>query len=100
MRTYNRIRVALTEMADRLDANDLKPGFLQTGGNGDNGNAPQLGDLERKGLQVQLDILQKKLNFFLQQHAIISDPSQKFTLDMQIDETQQQIQEVKAKLGL
>ncbi len=100
MRTYNRIRVALTEMADRLDANDLKPGFLQTGGNGDNGNAPQLGDLERKGLQAQLDILQKKLNFFLQQDAIISDPSQKFTLQMQIDETQQQIQEVKAKLGL
>ena len=42
----------------------------------------------------------EKLNFFLERQAVISDPSQKFSLEMQIEETQQQINEAKAKLGI
>jgi len=51
-------------------------------------------------LENQLNILQKKLNFFLERQAVTSDPSQKFTLEMQIEETQQQINEAKGKLGI
>lgn len=130
-RTFNRIRVALNEMTDDLEDDDLDPSALDGGG----GNSPEvtveqlktqiealqkdlssasdfvqsqkskgtgsdLKALEMQGYESQLNILQKKLNFFLQEQAIISDPSQKFSLRMRIEQTQQEINEVKGKLGI
>lgn len=99
-RIFNRIRVALTEMADSLEDSDLKADFLQKKIIDSTPQPSQLTPLERQGLESQLNILQKKLNYFLQQQAVISDPSQKFTLEMQIQEAQQQVDEAKAKLGI
>ncbi|MBK7870321.1 MAG: hypothetical protein IPJ74_06340 [Saprospiraceae bacterium] len=106
-RTYNRIRVALQDTVDKLEEDDLKPDALKASGTPvvvNNGNDQQvkvtISELERKGLESQLNILLKKLNFFLQQQAVINDPSQRFTLDMQIEETQQKVDEIKAKLGI
>lgn len=127
MQTFNRIRIALTELTDDLEDEDINADAYESNGRKEasvddlkhriedlqkevdksldavkspGAFASQLTDLERQGLQSQLNILQKKLNFFLERQAVISDPSQKFTLEMQIEETQQQINEAKAKLGI
>lgn len=128
MQTFNRIRIALTELTNDLEEEDINADAYERDGRQeasvedlkhriedlqkevdkslDAVNAPQqdfasrLTDLERQGIQSQLNILQKKLNFFLERQAVISDPSQRFTLEMQIEETQQQINEAKAKLGI
>lgn len=130
-RTFNRIRVALNEMTDDLDNDDLSPSALDSssGDNSEvtveqlktqiealqkdlskasdfvqsqksNASVSDFNALEMQGYENQLNILQKKLNFFLQEQAIISDPSQKFSLQMRIEQTQQEINEVKGKLGI
>ncbi len=125
--TFNRIRIALTELTNELEEEDINADAYESNGReepsvGDLKHriedlqkevdksldaikspqefASQLTDLERQGLESQLNILQKKLNFFLERQAVTSDPSQKFTLEMQIEETQQQINEAKGKLGI
>lgn len=99
-RTFNRIRIALTEITDKLELEDLLPSFFESlSANGQNNQPVNLSNLEQQGLENQLDLLQKKLNFLLAQQAILSDPAQKFTVQMQIDETQKQVDEVKSKLG-
>ncbi len=128
MRTFNRIRIALTELTNDLEDGDINPDAYEQDGRQEasvedlkhriedlqkevdksldavktpeRNFASRLTDLERQGIESQLNILQKKLNFFLERQAVISDPSQKFSLEMQIEETQQQINEAKAKLGI
>lgn len=98
-RTFNRVRIALTDVVKGLEDRDLNPKGLdtdlQTMATDDT-----LSELERQGLQNQLQLLQKKLNFFKQQLIVINDAAQKFTLEMQIEETENQIKEAKQKLGI
>lgn len=54
---------------------------------------------EQEGLQEQKEILVKKLNHFYKELAIISDSAQKFTLQMQIEEAEKKLEEVKAKIA-
>ncbi len=54
---------------------------------------------EQDGLQEQKEILVKKLNHFYKELAIISDSAQKFTLQMQIEEAEKKLEEVKAKIA-
>jgi len=100
-RTFNRIRIALTDLADRLETEDLNPDFLQLAPGGNPGNVvSNLSAIERQGLLNQLDILQKKRNFLAEQLIIINDPTQKFTVQVQVEETDRQIQDTKTKLGI
>lgn len=98
-RTLNRIRIALTDLVNKLKEEDITSGYFNKAAAASAG-ANNLSDLEREGLQNQINILQTKLNFFLQQQAIISDASQRFTLQMQIEEVQKQISDAKGKLGI
>ncbi len=98
-RTFNRVRIALTDVVKGLEDRDLNPKELDAGDQTMATNNT-LSELERQGLQNQLQLLQKKLNFFKQQLIVINDAAQKFTLEMQIEETEKQINEAKEKLGI
>lgn len=54
---------------------------------------------EQDGLLQQREILVKKLNFLRKEYAIASDPSQRFTLEMQMEEAEKKLEEVKAKIA-
>ncbi len=54
---------------------------------------------ERDGLLEQKEILVKKLNHFRKKLAITSDAAQEFNLQMQIEETEKKLEEVKAKIA-
>lgn len=99
-RTLNRIRIAVTDLVNKLKEDDITSGYFKKSTTATPAAANNLSDLEREGLENQINILQNKLNFFLQQQAILSDASQKFTLQMQIDEVQKQIIDAKGKLGI
>ena len=100
-RTFNRIRVALTDITDKLELDDLNAGYLQPEPGNNVGNVMNnISALERQGLENQIQILTQKLNFLREQQAISSDASQKFTLKMQIEEAEKQIQDAKSKLGI
>jgi len=56
--------------------------------------------LERKGLEENLNLLIEKYNFFKNARDTTSDSTQKFSLNKQLEETQKEINQVKAKLRL
>lgn len=100
-RTFNRIRVALTDITDKLELDDLNAGYLQPEIGNNVGNVTSnISALERHGLENQIQILIQKLNFLREQQAISSDASQKFMLKMQIEEAEKQIQDARSKLGI
>lgn len=95
--TLNRIRFALNSIIGDLKEEDLKPGALQpeqpAGGNG----GAYLDELERQGLEQEAELLTKKLNHFRKELALAYDSAQKFNLQEQIREIEQQLAEVKGK---
>lgn len=98
--TLNRIRYALSSIADDLEEEDLRPGALQPERPASSGNdsGAYLDELERKGLEQQAEILARKLSYFRQELAKAYDAGQKFALQEQIDETERQLREVREKL--
>jgi hypothetical protein len=100
--TLNRINYNLLSIVEELEEKDLKAGVLQP----EAPKAPQpsrsgkafLSELERQGLEQEAELLAKKLNFFKAEQVKVSDTSQKFTLQQQIEEIERQLQEVKSKL--
>lgn len=96
--SINRIRVALQELVHELEEEDVQLEQMDSPEHKDRGEVP-LSDLEREGLEKQAEILQRKLNYFRQQVAIISDTAQKFSLQIQLEEIEKELDEIKQKLG-
>ncbi|MCB0579922.1 MAG: hypothetical protein KDD10_11520, partial [Phaeodactylibacter sp.] len=98
--TLNRIRYALSSIADDLEEDDLRPGALQpqrpasSAGN----SAAYLDELERQGLEREAETLARKLNYFRDELAKAYDAGQKFALREQIAETERQLKEIREKL--
>lgn len=57
-----------------------------------------LNELNYQGIEQQAETLVRKLNFFRQELVKANDASQKFTLQEQIKETEQQLKEIAIKL--
>ncbi len=99
-RTFNRIRIALTTQVDKLEEGDLKPGFLNGQISTPASPISDLDDELRKGIQRQLDISLKRLSSLREAYAIQFDPNIKFTLQLQIENLETEINELKMKLGV
>ena len=99
--TLNRIRYALSSIADDLEEEDLRPEVLQPESTepGKSSEGMELDELERRGLEQQADILARKLSYFRQELTKAYDAGQKFALEEQIGETERQLTEIKAKLS-
>ncbi len=97
--TLNRIRFALNSITEELEEEDLKPGVLQPDSpiGGNNGGA-YLDELEKQGLEKQAETLTRKLNMFREELVKAYDSSQKFALQEQIRETEEQLKEIRGKL--
>lgn len=103
-----RIRKAALNLANGLEEEDIRPnafdahsvsnivGVTRAGSN----FASKLSDAEREGLEQQAQILQEKINYFRSQLFLISDFSQKFTLQKQLEAAEKEMAEIKGKLGL
>lgn len=96
--TINKIRVALQELVDELEIADVQLEQKLESQDKEK-RAVSLSDLERAGLENQAQILQRKLNYFRQQEAILADAAQKFSLQMQIEENEKKLNEIRQKLG-
>ena len=58
-----------------------------------------MNELERKGLQENLDLLIRKKNALQKDLTLAYDANQKFALDVQIEELEKQINDSKSKLS-
>lgn len=96
-RSLNRIRASLLDMIDGIRERDLEPSILS-------GHAPvphpgALSQLERDGLQKQLELSVGRLNALREAVAIQFDPNIKFALQTQIGQLEQEVAALKTKLG-
>ncbi len=97
--SINKIRQSLIHYIGKLKKTDLKEGVLQAATPAYDTGGADLEGLERGGLEKRAQLLQRKINFFQAEKDKLSDASQKFTLEMQIEEAQHQLDDIKKKLG-
>jgi hypothetical protein len=98
----NQIMNALLYYINDIEAEDLKAGTIGPAGKeeGATGDiAKDLSAIERESLENQAKLLQRKISF-LQEKKNTAAPSQEFSLNVQIEEAQQHLEEIKVKLGL
>jgi hypothetical protein len=96
----NRIMNALLYYIDELEEEDIKSEVIAPSKPAAGSSIlSELDQMERKGLENQARILQKKLNYLRAELDKLSDPNQKFSVEVQIEEAQQQLEEIKVKLG-
>ncbi len=99
-RNFNRIRLALIDSVDKLSAEDLKSGVLQSSAVSVKPSSADAQDSSlRQGIQRQLDITLKRLAALREAYAIQADPNLKFTLQMQIEQLEAEINDLRKKLG-
>lgn len=99
--TKARITRAILSIIKDLDEDEIKTGIFQAAATTrSTGSANTLDDMERKGLENQAELLQEKINFFRQQMAIMTDISQKFTTQKQLEGFEKELAAIKAKLGI
>lgn len=93
-RGLNRIRAALIEMADKMKESDLG----NSANTGAVNSASALSELERQGLQKQLELSIQRLNALREALAIQFDPNVKFALEKQIEGLEKEIEGIRKKL--
>jgi hypothetical protein len=99
--TKARIRKAILGIIRDLEEEEIKTDIFQTvAATRSTGTATALSDLERQGLESEAQLLQEKINFFKQQMAIMTDISQKFTAQKQLEGFEKELAAIKAKLGI
>lgn len=100
----NQIMNALLYYINDLEAEDLKPDAIgpakKKKGTGPEGDiTEELSAIEKESLENQARLLQRKINF-LQEKKNTAAPSQEFSLNVQIEEARQHLEEIMVKLGL
>ena len=97
----NKVTSGLLETIRTLTAEDLKRGVVPASeltASEKTNKQSALSEAERKGLEQQAQILQEKVNFFRSQVAILSDISQKFTVQKQLEGFEEELKAIRAKL--
>lgn len=95
---YSRVLSALLDLLELLKEEDVRLDKPKEEEEHTSDTPSSISDLERQGLENQLQILTEKMNFFKEEALLASSPEVKFGLKKRVQDMEAQITKIKQRL--